>query len=452
MTKWLLFTAGALAGSVLLLAQRSSYGPNRIWWDADQGGFLPRSEDYENPDGLSGMVNKSGSVRVDGHAFFTALGGNGRACITCHQPSNAMSVSTATIRQRWADTNGKDPLFAAIDGSNCPGLPQSAAASHSLIFNRGVFRIALPWPPKDVKPDFTVEVVHDPTGCNTDPRYGVRASENLSVFRRPRVVGNLESMTEAENGTPTGMSLMADGREVSLRTQAITAALTHEQADAVPQAAQLAQILQFERQIFVAQSADARGGLLNESNGPDFLGPDSLAEGKAGSPAGVKSAISAAVWNRSEGIPLADMQKAFRESAARGSELFLHRAFATGALTRNTCASCHNQKASAVAMEIGTNNHSRRDAAPDLPLFKVTCSTGNVIYTQDPGRALITGKCADTGAIVPQQLRGLAARAPYFANGSARTLRGVVDFYDRQYSIGCSERDKQDLVNFLKTL
>jgi cytochrome c peroxidase len=88
----------------------------------------------------------------------------------------------------------------------------------------------------------------------------------------------------------------------------------------------------------------------------------------------------------------------------------------------------------------------------DLPLFKVTCASGRVIHTQDPGRGLITGKCADVGAIVPQQLRGLAARPPYFANGTAATLREVVDFYDRRYSIGYTEREKQDLVNFLKSM
>jgi len=53
---------------------------------------------------------------------------------------------------------------------------------------------------------------------------------------------------------------------------------------------------------------------------------------------------------------------------------------------------------------------------------------------------------------VMQQLRGLAARAPYFSNGSAATLRDVVEFYDRRYTIGYSERQKQDLVNFLRSL
>jgi cytochrome c peroxidase len=75
-----------------------------------------------------------------------------------------------------------------------------------------------------------------------------------------------------------------------------------------------------------------------------------------------------------------------------------------------------------------------------------------VIYTQDPGFALTTGKCIDIGKITIQQMRGLAARAPYFSNGSAKTLREVVDFYDRRYRIGFTEQEKQDLTNLMGVL
>ena len=50
------------------------------------------------------------------------------------------------------------------------------------------------------------------------------------------------------------------------------------------------------------------------------------------------------------------------------------------------------------------------------------------------------------------QFRGLAARAPYFSNGSAATLRELVDFYDRRFDMKLSEIEKQDLVNFLSVL
>jgi cytochrome c peroxidase len=97
---------------------------------------------------------------------------------------------------------------------------------------------------------------------------------------------------------------------------------------------------------------------------------------------------------------------------------------------------------------------------PEMPLFKITCRAdlpphpflGREIYTQDPGRALISGKCDDVGAIVIQQFRGLAARAPYFVNGSAANLRELVDYYDRRFNIRYTEQEKQDLVNFLSVL
>jgi len=116
--------------------------------------------------------------------------------------------------------------------------------------------------------------------------------------------------------------------------------------------------------------------------------------------------------------------------------------------------------ASARWIDTGSTNQPAAIAAPDLPLFKITCNAnapahpflGRVILTQDPGRALVTGKCADVGAITVQQLRGLSARAPYFSNGSAATLGDVVDFYDRRFKAGYSAQEKQDLVNFLSVL
>jgi hypothetical protein len=90
-----------------------------------------------------------------------------------------------TARERWDATQGKDPLFAAIDGSNCPALPQDQRASHSLLIERGLFRIQLPWPAKTwngkpVEPDFTIEVVRDPNGCNSGPTMG-RGGQHLGL-------------------------------------------------------------------------------------------------------------------------------------------------------------------------------------------------------------------------------------------------------------------------------
>jgi hypothetical protein len=120
-------------------------------------------------------------------------------------------------------------------------------------------------------------------------------------------------------------------------------------------------------------------------------------------------------------------------------------------------------------MDVGTTNHPWALEPPEspwaaerpaLPLFRITCRAdlpphpflGRTIYTQDPGRALISGKCEDVGTIVIQQFRGLAARPPYFSNGSAATLRELVDFYDRRFNIRLTEQERTDLVNFLGVL
>jgi hypothetical protein len=60
-------------------------------------------------------------------------------------------------------------------------------------------------------------------------------------------------------------------------------------------------------------------------------------------------------------------------------------------------------------VNVGTTNLPWANASPELaPPHPYL---GRVFYTQDPDRALITGKSKDVGSIV-MQFRGLAARAP----------------------------------------
>ncbi len=431
------------------------YEGTRPWWDPARGIPLAPSKDWEDPSGQLRLLNKSGEVETKDHPFFTPLGTNGRACVTCHQPTSAMSLSLDLIRLRWADTNGKDPLFAAVDGSNCPDLPQDKEDSHSLLLERGLFRIALPWPPVTAsgqlfKPDFRIDVVRDPTGCNKNPA-------SISVYRRPRVAANLQYIA-----LPTGDTLMADGREGTLQSQATSAALTHEQASAAPTRAQLQQIEDFERQLFMAQQWDVLGGLLAEPGGPPLLGADNLASGVAGAgavPAGGNLAAWFDPWRNLSAANLAIRQRAFRESVLRGVDLFASREFGLPDGKQGTCATCHRPGINH-SIDIGTTNLPPAKGSPELPLFRITCDAsapphpqlGRTFLTQDPGRALITGKCADVGSILMQQFRGLTARAPYFANGSVGDLTELVDFFDRRFKIGLTDNEKQDLVNFLSIL
>lgn len=496
----------ALLGALALLACGFASGfveAQERWWSPAEGRTLPGRLEYDNDLGRIALLNADGPVATRNHPFFEPLGTNGRACVTCHQPADGMSISVATLRDRWEATRGKDPVFAAIDGSNCPNLPQAERASHSLLLDRGLFRIFLPWPPRSrsgepITPEFTIEVVRDPTGCNTDAVYGLNSpTPTISVFRRPRVVGNLKYVTQADRiampfevksgepletdpdtGARVSMNLMADSREPTLKTQAISAARAHLQVKRDLSPAELQRIVEFESQLYVAQGFDRRAGDLTAPGSPPGLGPEALRRETPGilrNGATQSLMLGFDAWRAPSG-PSGDDQAAFRASVARGAALVQTRTIwvkdvynfntlGVGNPQKRNCVGCHNMAMTGMDvapgyMDLGTTNWPHAEPADDLPLFKLTCAAtarphpylGRVIYTHDPGRALITGRCREIGAITMQQFRGLAARAPYFSNGSARTLRDVIDTYDRRFDMRLTEQEKQDMVNFLGVL
>lgn len=479
----------------------TGYLAGERWWAPGDGRTFPRVLDYTNETGTVRTLNLGGPTDTRGHPFFTPLGTNGRACITCHQPADGMSLSVETIRGRWRDTQGRDPLFAAIDGSNCPSQPQGRESSHSLLLDHGLFRVARSWPPRTtdgtvIEPEFTIEVVRDPTGCNLDPVYGLKsASPAVSVYRRPRPVTNLKYLTvagfpfEPKNGLPlprdpeTGElisgNLMADARAATLKAQALDAMQSHLETVGDPHPRLLEKIIEFETQLYTAQVHDRRAGSLTADGARG--GPELLAASKPG----VLNSTAHPMWDEFESwIGLADTapngqrdeQRAFRASVGRGVELFRNRRFLVsdstgvnsmnfGNPTINDCNWCHNMyrfgnDVAPGQVDLGTTNEPFANPAPHLPLFRLTCAEsrkehpflGRVVYTTDPGFALTTGKCADIGKITIQSSRGLAARAPYFANGSAKTLREMIDFYDRRYNMRLTEQEKQDFTNLMSVL
>src|SRR5580704_4678126 len=74
---------------------------------------------YTDPTGAIATFNANGPIDTRG-AFFQSLGTNGRSCSTCHVADQAMSISAADVRARFQQTRGRDPLFASVDGANCP--------------------------------------------------------------------------------------------------------------------------------------------------------------------------------------------------------------------------------------------------------------------------------------------------------------------------------------------
>ena len=125
----------------LTLAAQYNANLRSIWIEPGGKERLPAFDLFDNALGKLGVIQASGPVDPAGHPFFTPLGTNGRACVNCHQPGWGMSVSAESLQDRWRSTSGKDPVFAAFDGSNCPALPQDLEKSHSLLLHRGLFRI-----------------------------------------------------------------------------------------------------------------------------------------------------------------------------------------------------------------------------------------------------------------------------------------------------------------------
>jgi hypothetical protein len=493
--------------------------PDGYWIAPGQDGLLSARVRYHDGKGDVEVLFAQGAVDLRGNPFFEPLGSNGRACVTCHQPASGMGLSVETIRRRWLETRGKDPLFAAIDGANCPNLPQEQESSHSLLLRRGLFRVSLPWPRavgpdgSPIDPEFTIEVVRDPSGCNTDPKYGLNSVDpHISVFRRPRVVANLKYLAvdagaqvyggagpfnakrlamvmdrDPDNGGYVAMNIMSDAREPSLTTQARDASRDHLQVSKPLTDQQLQAIVKFESQVYAAQGSDLSGDDFDVALAPPALGARNLQQspsGVLGDNFGNRAFKSFEAW-QGVTVTASAAQAHFRASVIRGYDVFFNRPFwirdvthintvGLGNPAKRTCVTCHNLQmvgtdASAGWGDLGTTNEPwagesvsspSYDSKPELPLFKVVCKPearphpflGRVIYTHDPGRALISGKCYDVGSIVMGQLRGLAARAPYFASGSAEDLRSLVDFYDRRFNMRLSAQERTDLVNFLSVL
>jgi mono/diheme cytochrome c family protein len=461
---------------------------------AAQLGTLPQSQLDPNPSGSGQTWNVNGATAVANSPFFQAFGTNNRTCASCHQPANGMSISAASVQARYVASAAQDPLFAPVDGANCPdavkpGPPVPVNAPNnprSLLLNRALIRVGLPWPPANVKPEFSISIAADPTSCELDPVYGINSkTPTVSVYRRALMAANLKYVTTVGPGvTPPGVTLpidpntglpesgniMFDGREPTLQHQAADAILTHEQGTTLPSPSIIQQIVNFENGIYSAQAIDNQAQsvtALGAMGGPQFL---------SSAPAGVLAAPNTfSIYSAWTNLPPADADAPQRESVARGEAIFNTRPFTISnvagindVLGNNiigNCTTCHNNTSAGndakpqAQIEEGTTGGAAALPAPDLPLFKLTCVAGkttpfngSTVLVRDPGKALITGKCADIGKVKSSQLRALAARAPYFHDGSAPGLQDVVNFYNRRFNIKFTPQEMQDLVNFLKTL
>jgi cytochrome c peroxidase len=396
----------------------------------------------------NGTIATFSQVQIDNsNPFFAKLGTNDRTCASCHDAADGMSIAPTHLQQRFQSTQGTDPVFRAVDGANCPSADVSTLAAktsaYSLLLNSGLIRMTIPMP---ANADFSIVSITDPYQCPET------TATQPALYRRPLPSTNLKFL----NG------LMWDGREPDLPTQAKNATLVHAQSSALPSDAQIQQIVSFESALFTAQSEDSLAGDLTAqgaNGGPVFLSTQPFSPGiNSGSGFNANAFNLYTNWANATGTNAAAQQ-----SVVRGEMLFnsfpmritnvpgLNDVQGQPSIT-GTCTTCHNtpnagSDSTFTMMNIGTGSPKA-----NLPAYQIQCNDGSQVSTTDPGRAMVTGLCTDIGKFKVPGMRGLAARAPYFHNGTALTLLDVVNFYDQRFNMLLTDDQKTDLVAFMNTL
>src|SRR5436853_5421154 len=421
------------------------------------GGGIPNPTSSQDPSGTLSTYSTAGPIDVR-NAFFQDMGTNGRTCNSCHVSSNAWTISPVEVQARFRATAGTDPIFRPVDGANCPSADVSTVAArkaaYSQLLNKGLIRISIATP---TGADFQITQIEDPYNCPQT------TAGQPAMYRRPLPSTNLPFLT----------TVMWDGREPSLMHQSMDATLGHAEAAVAPTTEQQQQIVDFETAIFTAQMNDNNAGVLTAKGaggGPITLSQQQFYTGindaLGGDPTGAAfNPVAMTIYEK-----WVNSQSPARASIARGEDLFNNLPITIeGVAGLNDlpgmssfvgfCTTCHDSPnvgnhSVSLAINIGITDYPARPGLDisGLPVYTIQCTNGTTTQTTDPGRAMITGHCVDIGKTKGPILRGLAARAPYFHNGSAKTLRDAVEFYDSRFHLALSEQQKQDLVAFLQTL
>jgi cytochrome c peroxidase len=457
----------------------------------------PKVQERLDPVGFLESASTNGFSAGATNGFVANLGTNGRTCGTCHVIEDGWTITPGHARG-LAST---DPLFTPNDGSDCPPASASQGPHKALsteLTNYGLIRIQIGIP---AGASFSLVSATNPEHCALAPASSGAANQ-LFLFRRPLPSTNLIFDS----------TIMWDGRETlqkittsagfndeapwlfDLSDQANSATTGHAQGAPIAGTQAQADIVAFETNLYTAESVlafvqplDVKGAHGGAQYLADTVGPafavgvnDPLKPGFTNADFDVFAAWEPGSAGHASLNPI-------QRAIGRGEALFNQTTFVihdvpglnsaptnplynpadplAGQDIRGGCAVCHNSPdvgnhSTSLPINIGVtmaqpvNNdgspNNRLDVAR-LPVYTLANGTSNVSVT-DPGRALITGNWTDVGKTKGPNLRGLAGRAPYFHNGSAKDLETVVRFYNDRFAIGLSNGQVADMVAFLSAL
>ncbi len=227
---------------------------------------LPNMVPTLNDSGIAATFSKVGVVDRTG-PFFQSLGINGRSCSSCHIQGEGWTITPSGVQARFEKTEGTDPIFRLVDGSNSPlsdvSSVEARRSAYSMLLNKGLIRVGIGIP---AGAEFELVAADDP--------YGFASAKELSLFRRPLPTANIEFLS----------TVMWDGRETfkdaksldctfgtttcfaslhfSLHSQSNAATVTHAEATQPLTEEQRKGIIDFQMGLFTAQVFDRRAGHL----------------------------------------------------------------------------------------------------------------------------------------------------------------------------------------------
>ncbi len=382
----------------------------------------PNNQPVENPGGKGASFSTEGFIDLD-NAFHTAQGSNGRSCGTCHLPDDGWSIRPETAQRLFDESDGLHPLFNLID-ANSPladvSTRKARRRAYSMLLQGKFLRLRQPPGTRE----FDVVAASDPFGFGT--------TAQLLFFRRPLPTANFKSHTVMWDGANTVGTNLREGLIKQARGNVTTAQQGTAAADPV-----IFAIVDHELSLSHAQiqvqgagrlsAGPARGGPAEQSRQPLVAGRFDLFDD----------------W--------IDDCNPTRARIARGQELFN-----TGDASGRSCLGCHNaanngQNVAGLLFDVGASLPAHRK--PDMAVYTLrNRATGATRETTDWGQGGVTGRWRDVDRFKTPNLRGLAARAPYFHNGIAETLRDVVRFYEDSLGFDFTRREEGDLAAFLNAL
>jgi len=385
---------------------------------------IPNNLPIPNEYGFAASFVDTGAVSLT-NAFFTAQGTNGRHCGTCHAPEVGWSMTGPMVTALFWTTGGTHPIFANNLDTDTPTADMSTVEARwnaTTMLRQGMFtrKIAMP-----ATRDFDLVAIDDPRGVST--------ATNLFFFRRAMPTANFRSPTVHWDAANTVGTDLREGLMKQTRSN-ITGA---QQGTPAPETV-VAEIADFERQIAHAQLYLWDAGRLDADGakgGPQHAAAQPLVAGRF-------DLYDA--WQHSPNKK--------RRQIWRGQELFNNVNPASG----RRCGGCHNaanngQNVNGALFDIGA---SRPEIArPNMAVFTFQSRVdGTLLQTTDPGRGIRTGLFKELNKFKTPNIRGLAARAPYFHGGTAESLEDVIHHYEVELGFNFTAEEEADLVAFMKAL